>query len=147
MNIMPILINKKIIISKICSSFLVKVKFYSEVNRKKRIYNNKDLRPLGLMTIKDRIMTTILSFALTAKWEALLDSGVIGFRPGRSTHDAIQKIYSELIKGNRIILDADINKFFDNIRHNAILERLDIFHKTIKRFLKAGIIDNGRHLK
>lgn len=101
-------------------------------------------RPLGIMTIKDRIMTTILSYALTAKWEALLDAGVMGFRPGRSTQDAIQAIYLELNKGNRIILDADINKFFDNISHKSILNNIDLFHTTLKRFLNAGIIDNGK---
>lgn len=61
------------------------------------------------MTIKDRVMATIISFALTSKWEALLDSGVMGFRPGRSTQDAIQRLYSELFRGDRVILDADIN--------------------------------------
>ena len=110
--------------------------------RKER--NKTELRPLGLMTIKDRIMTTIISFALTAKWEALLDPGVMGFRPGRSTQDAIQMIYSELFRGDRVILDADINKFFDNIRHGAILERLDVFQRVVTRCLKAGIIDNGK---
>ena len=112
--------------------------------RKKRDNIKTELRPLGLMTIKDRVMTMIISFALTAKWEALIDPGVMGFRPGRSTQDAIQMIYSELIKGDRIILDADINKFFDNIRHDAILDRLDIFYGVIERCLKAGIIDNGK---
>ncbi len=112
---------------------------------RKKNYNVKTgKRPLGLMTIKDRVMTTIISFALTAKWEARLDSGVMGFRPGRSTQDAIQMIYSELIQGDWIILDADINKFFDNIRHDAILDRLDVFHRIIKRCLKAGIIDKGK---
>ena len=112
--------------------------------RKKRINVKTEKRPLGLMTIKDRVMVTIISFALTAKWEARLDSGVMGFRPGRSTQDAIQLIYSELIKEDKVVLDADINKFFDNIRHDAILDRLDLFHRVITRCLKAGIIDNGK---
>jgi len=117
--------------------------------RKKRhnALPEKERRPLGLMTIKDRIMTTIISYALMAKWEALLDPGVMGFRLGRSTQDAIQMIYSELTKGDRIILDADINKFFDNIRHSTILDKLDLFHKSIKRCLRAGIIDKGKKLK
>ncbi|TFG23161.1 MAG: hypothetical protein EU529_08200 [Promethearchaeota archaeon] len=112
--------------------------------RKKRNNIKTELRPLGIMTIKDRVMTTIISFALTAKWEALIDPGVMGFRPGRSTQDAIQMIYSELIKGDRVILDADIHKFFDNIKQDAILDKLGIFHRVIKRCLKAGIIDNGK---
>jgi len=53
-------------------------------------------------------------------------------------------IYSELIKGDRVILDADINKFFDNIKHGAILDKLEIFRKAIQQCLRSGIIDNGK---
>ena len=117
----------------------------AEIHGHKKKHNEKTkLRPLGLITIKDRVMTTIISFALTARWEALLDPGVMGFRPGRSTQDAIQLIYSELIKGDKVILDADINKFFDNIKHDAILNRLNVFKRVIKRCLKAGIIEGGK---
>ncbi|MCP6727619.1 MAG: reverse transcriptase domain-containing protein [Patescibacteria group bacterium] len=112
--------------------------------RKKKFNGKMEMRPLGLMTVKDRVMAIIISFALIAKWEALMDPGVMGFRPGRSTQDAIQMIYSELIGGDKVILDADINKFFDNIRHGAILDRLDVFHGVITRCLRAGIIDNGK---
>jgi len=111
---------------------------------KKRTNIKTEMRPLGLMTIKDRVMTTILSLALTAKWEAILNPDVMGFRPGRSTQDAIQRIYLELSRGYRIILDADINKFFDNIRHGAILDKLVVFRKVIQRCLRSGIIDNGK---
>lgn len=112
--------------------------------RNKRNKRNTEMRPLGLMTIKDRVMATMISFALTAKWEALLNKDVMGFRPGRNTQDAIQRIYSELSKGDKVILDADINKFFDNIRHETILDGIEIFNGVIKRCLKAGIIDNGK---
>jgi RNA-directed DNA polymerase len=120
------------------------------LRRRKRGHDARietEKRSLGLMTIKDRIMTTIVFLALTAKWEAILDPGVMGFRSGRSTQDAIQMIYSELIKGDKIILDADINKFFDNIRHSTILDKLDLFQGIIKRCLRAGTIDKGKKLK
>lgn len=102
------------------------------------------LRPLGMMTIKDRIMATIVSFALTARWEAFLEPNVMGFRPGRSTQDAVKRIYHELEGKDRAILDADLRGFFDNINHDAILEQLDEFSRVVKRCLKAGIIDRGR---
>ncbi|KKN43093.1 hypothetical protein LCGC14_0706760 [marine sediment metagenome] len=102
------------------------------------------MRPLGMMTIKDRIMTTIISFALTAKWEAILEPNVMGFRPGRSTQDAMKRIYHELDGKNRVILDADLSGFFDNIKHDAILSWLNAFSRVIKRCLKAGIIDGGK---
>ncbi len=109
-------------------------------NHKKKL----ERRPLGLMTIKDRIMATIIAFALTAKWEALLHPDIFGFRPGRNTQDEIQKIYLELLRGDRVILDADINKFFDNIEHSIILDKILVFRKVLQRCLKAGIIDNGK---
>jgi len=102
------------------------------------------LRPLGMMTIKDRIMTTIISFALTAKWEAILEPNVMGFRPGRSTQDAMKRIHHELDKKERVILDADLSGFFDNIKHDAILNQLNVFSRVIKRCVKAGIIDGGK---
>lgn len=114
--------------------------------RKKR-NRIQDMRPLGIMTIKDRIMTTIINFALIARWEALFEPNMMGFRPGRCTQDAIYKIHSELIKGDRIILDADINKFFDNIKHENILNKLSIFRKALYRCLKAGVIENGKRMK
>lgn len=102
------------------------------------------LRPLGMMTIKDRVMTTIISFALTAKWEAILEPNVMGFRPGRSTQDAMERIYHELEGKNRVILDADLSGFFDNIRHDSISKRLDTFSRAIIRCLRAGIIEKGK---
>ena len=102
------------------------------------------LRPLGMMTIKDRVMTTIISFAITAEWEAILEPNVMGFRPGRSTQDAMKRIYHELEGKDRLILDADLSGFFDNIKQDAILERLDVFSRVVKRCLKAGIIDRGK---
>jgi len=102
------------------------------------------LRPLGMMTIKDRVMTTIISFALTAKWEAILEPNVMGFRPGRSTQDAMKRIYHELEGKNKVILDADLSGFFDNIKHDAILNRLNEFSRIIVRCLRAGIIEKGK---
>ena len=106
-----------------------------------------ELRPLGLMTIKDRVMTTILSLVLTAKWEALLSPDVMGFRPGRNTQDAIQRIYLELRQGDMVILDADIHKFFDTIKHDIILNEVDTFRKVLQRCLNSGIIDKGKKLR
>ena len=113
-------------------------------HRRRAKPDNTKLRPLGIMTIKDRVMTTIISFAITAKWEAILEPNVMGFRPGRSAQDAMKRIYYELEGKDRVILDADLSGFFDNIEHNAILERLNEFSQMISRCLRAGIIEKGR---
>ena len=99
------------------------------------------------MTIKDRVMTTIISFALTAKWETILEPNVMGFRPGRNTQDAIERIYHELDGKERVVLDADLSGFFDNIRHDAISGKLYEFSRIIIRCLKAGIVERGKLCK
>lgn len=113
-------------------------------HRRKAKPDNIKLRPLGIMTIKDRVMATIVSFALTARWEAIFEPNVMGFRPGRNTQDALERIYHELDKKNRVILDADLSGFFDNIKHDIILKRLNEFSQIVYRCLRAGIIENGR---
>ncbi len=102
------------------------------------------LRPLGLMTIKDRVMVTIISFALAAKWEAILEPNVMGFRPGRNTQDAMERIYRELEGKNRVILNADLNGFFDNIKHDVILRKLNEFSRVITRCFRARIMEKGK---
>jgi RNA-directed DNA polymerase len=114
------------------------------LHRRHAKFDNIKLRPLGMMTIKDRVMTTIISFALTAKWEAILEPNVMGFRPGRSTQDAMKRIHHELNEKNKVILDADLRGFFDNIKHDAISKRLDEFSRVINRCLTAGIVEKGR---
>jgi RNA-directed DNA polymerase len=99
------------------------------------------------MTIKDRVMATIIAFTLNAKWEALFEPNIMGFRLGRCTQDAVQKIYSELVKGERIVLDADINKFFDNIKHEVILNKTVEFRRILQRCFNAGIIEYGKKRK
>ena len=120
-------------------------------NKKGQLLKNKTLKPevvkkrtLGIMTIKDRIMAKIISFALMAKWEPLFESNVMGFRPGLSRQDAINKIVNELKGGEKVILDTDIKSFFENIRHEAILDKIEFFHGIISRILKIKIMENGR---
>lgn len=110
-------------------------------------FENSEMRPLGILNIKDRIMATILSYALAAKWEALFEPDVMGFRPGRCTQDAIQRIFLELSKRDKFVLDADISQFFDNIKHSAILDKINPFRKALFRCLTAGVIDGGKRVK
>lgn len=126
---------------------------FRKKNRKRRLklrrrnVEKKNTRPIGIMTIKDRVMAKIISFALSAKWEALFESNVMGYRPKRSVEDAIFKICEELFKGHRVILDADIKQFFDMISHRAILDKITVFHDIIERILKIPILRNGLTLE
>ena len=113
----------------------------------KRAMTTAEMRPLSIMTIKDRVMATILSFAMEAMWEAVLEPNVMGYRAGRCTQDAIQVIFKALSKGNPAILDADIKSFFDTINHETILEKATCFRAIIGRALTAGIVEDGRLTK
>ncbi len=104
------------------------------------------LRPLSIMTIKDRVMASIVSYALNAQWEALFEPNVFGFRPGRCTQDAIHLIYEKLSRQDMAVLDADIKSFFDTVRHDAIISKLTCFRAFVKHQLVSGTIENG-HIK
>ncbi len=102
-------------------------------------------RPLGIPTIKDRAMQALVKSALEPYWEAQFEGTSYGFRPGRSAHDAIARIYQVVNKTARYVLDADISKCFDNINHDYLLSKVDCptsIKHLIKRWLKCGVIDN-----
>lgn len=102
-------------------------------------------RPLGIPTIQDRAKQALAMLALEPEWEAKFEPNSYGFRPGRSCHDAIEAIFSNLRqKVNKLVFDADIRKCFDRIDHTALLDKLDSFplmEKQINAWLKAGIMD------
>lgn len=104
-----------------------------------------EIRPLGIPTIQDRAKQALAKFALEPEWEAKFESNSYGFRPGRSSHDAIEAIYQNLhFNVDKLIFDADIRKCFDAIDHNALLSKLKTFplmERQIAAWLKAGVFD------
>jgi RNA-directed DNA polymerase len=106
---------------------------------------NGKKRPLGVPTVKDRVMQAIVKMALEPEWERRFEANSYGFRPGRSCHDAIEAIHTTLNRKGcaQWVLDADISGCFDNIDHDALLKRLPVFTTTIRRWLKAGVVELG----
>jgi len=107
---------------------------------------NGEKRPLGIPTINDRIRQALVKFALEPQWEARFEGESYGFRPGRSAHDAMSRIFQSIRLGEYYILDADISKCFDQINHDYLLSKIDcpsIIKAQIKQWLKAGVMDNG----
>lgn len=92
----------------------------------------------------DRACQALAKLALEPEWEVRFEANSYGFRPGRSTHDAIEAIFSHIRFQSKYVLDADIKGCFDNIDHHALLRKLNTYpamRRLIKGWLKAGVMD------
>jgi RNA-directed DNA polymerase len=104
-------------------------------------------RPLGIPTVQDRVMQALVKQALEPEWECRFEANSYGFRPGRCTMDAIEALFRTLSQkgASEWVLDADISGCFDNIGHEPLLTRLPVFTTTIRRWLKAGVVELGHY--
>ncbi len=105
-------------------------------------------RPLGIPTMYDRALQALVKLGMEPEWEARFEPNSYGFRPGRSTHDAIAAIYISINHKSKYVLDADISKCFDRINHDALLEKIgkNPYRRLIKQWLKSGVFDNNQFL-
>jgi len=79
-------------------------------------------RPLGIPTIRDRVVQTAAKLLLEPIFEADFDPNAYGYRPKRSAREAIQKVHQLLCKGYTDVVDADLSKYFDSIPHSELVQ-------------------------
>lgn len=100
-------------------------------------------RGLGIPTIEERAKQALMKLALEPEWEAKFEPNSYGFRLGRSCHDAIEAIRIAIQYKPKFVLDADIEKCFDQINQEKLIVKatqIPAFRKQIKAWLNAGVI-------
>src|SRR5216684_1885848 len=110
-------------------------------------------RPLGIPTIRDRVVQTAAKLLLEPILEADFDPNAYGYRPKRSAQDAIQKVHELLRAGHTDVVDADLSKYFDTIPHRELIQCVarrivdrDMLH-LIKMWLKVPVEERDKNGK
>lgn len=106
-------------------------------------------RPLGIPTIRDRVVQTATKLVIEPIFEADLEPEAYGYRPKRSAGDAIKKVHEHICDGYSDVVDADLTKYFDTIPHGELMQSVarrivdrDVLH-LIKMWLTVPVEERG----
>lgn len=111
---------------------------------------NGGKRPLGIPTIKDRVAQTVCKMIIEPIYEADFEDSSYGFRPERSSKDAMKTIKEHLQNGETEVLDADLSSYFDTIPHDKLMNVLkqriadSRILELINKWLKSPINEDGQ---
>lgn len=109
----------------------------------------KGTRTLGIPVVLDRLIQQAVLQVLTPIYEPTFSENSYGFRPGRSTHDAVRKARTYVNEGYTWTVDMDLEKFFDRVNHDVLMSRIARRIKDkrllllIRRYLQAGMMEGG----
>lgn len=115
-------------------------------------YSDGKYRQFGIPTIKDRAKQMLAYLALSPQWEVQFEANSYscscGFRPDKSTLDAIEAIFLGIYKKPKWVLNTDISKCFDEINHQYLIEKCNTYlemRKQIQVWLKVGILEGEQY--
>ncbi len=109
----------------------------------------KKLRPLGIPVVRDRIAQEVIRRLLAPIFEPQFHENSYGFIKGRNCHQAIERVLELHRQGHRVVLDADIQGFFDNLGHRVIMAAVAAevadgnILRLVEKFLAAGVMEEG----
>ena len=111
--------------------------------------NETELRPLGIPAVRDRVAQEAVRRLLNPIFERLFHDSSHGFRQGRNCHGAIRQALALHHHGLRVVLDADIQSFFDNLPQLVIMKAVAAevadgnILRLVQKFLRSGVMENG----
>lgn len=106
-------------------------------------------RALGIPTVVDRLIQQAIHQAISPIFEKDFSESSYGYRPGRNALQAVEKARQYVAQGRRWVVDIDLEKFFDRVNHDILMDRVERkvkderITRLIRRYLQAGIMENG----
>jgi len=107
------------------------------------------VRKLGVPCVVDRLIQQALLQVLQEEWDPTFSEHSYGFRPGRSAHQAVAQAQRYVAEGYGVVVDLDLEKFFDRVNHDSLMARVAArvtdkrVLRLIRAFLKSGVMEDG----
>jgi RNA-directed DNA polymerase len=114
--------------------------------RKKEIpKDGNKIRVLSIPTIRDRVVQGALKLILEPIFEADFQSGSYGYRPKRTTHEAVDRVAQAIVQGLTRIIDLDLRAYFDSVQHSLLLEKVArrVQDRSVMRLMKMILKSTG----
>src|SRR6478672_11129650 len=107
------------------------------------------VRRLGVPCVVDRLIQQAVLQVLQEQWDSTFSEHSYGFRPGRSAHQAVAQAQRYIAKGYKVVVDLDLERFFDRVNHDILMSRVAArvtdkrVLKLIRAFLNTGVLEDG----